>query len=97
MIETDSKLSDLAALVKRYPQACLNVKVGSKPPLEDLKSVTEAIREVEKNLVDTGRVLVRYSGTENICRVMVEGPKLKQVQQMAKFIASAVQSEIGAK
>lgn len=97
MIETDSKLSDLAALVKRYPQACVNVKVASKPPLESLKQTMETIREVEKSLVDTGRVLVRYSGTENICRVMVEGPKLKQVQQMAKLIASAVQNEIGVK
>lgn len=97
MIETDSKLSDLAALVKRYPQACVNVKVSSKPPLETLTQTNEAIRDVEKALSDTGRVLVRYSGTEHICRIMVEGPKLKTVQQMAKNIANAVQSEIGAK
>ena len=45
----------------------------------------EAIDQVEKCLADTGRVLVRYSGTENICRVMVEGPKQKQVHQMAQI------------
>lgn len=97
MIETDSKLSDLATLIKRYPQSCVNVKVASKPPLETLVNTQKAVSEVEKALSDSGRVLVRYSGTEDICRVMVEGPKQKLVQQMAKSIASAVQSEIGVK
>jgi phosphoglucosamine mutase len=96
MIETDSKLSDLASFVKRYPQTCINVKVASKPPLQDLALVQTAITQVEKTLADSGRVLIRYSGTENICRVMVEGPKQKQVQQMATSIAAAVQNEIGA-
>jgi phosphoglucosamine mutase len=95
MIETDSKLSDLSALVKRYPQACVNVRIGSKPPLEDLKKVKEAIIYVEGSLSDCGRVLVRYSGTENICRVMVEGPKQKQAQEFAEMIAAAIQNEIG--
>jgi phosphoglucosamine mutase len=95
MIETESKLSDLAAIFKRYPQACINVKVKAKPPLNELKKVTASIDQVEKGLADTGRVLVRYSGTENICRVMVEGPKLKQVQQMAQMIADSIEAEIG--
>lgn len=95
MIETDSKLSDLATIVTRYPQACINVKVKSKPPLADLKRIQEAILNVEKSLGETGRVLVRYSGTENICRVMVEGPKQKQVQQMALSISNVVNEEIG--
>lgn len=95
MIETDSKLSDLATVFKRYPQACINVKVSSKPPLESLVEVKEVLAQVEKTLGDSGRVLVRYSGTEKICRVMVEGPKQKQVQQMAQTIANAIESEIG--
>lgn len=95
MIETDSKLSDLATVVTKYPQSCINVKVKQKPPLGELKSVQDAIVDVEKQLGDTGRVLVRYSGTENICRVMVEGPKQKQVQQMASTISHAVSQEIG--
>lgn len=97
MIETDSKLSDLATVFKRYPQACINVRVASKPPLEKMSKVKEAVAQVEKNLNDSGRVLVRYSGTENICRVMVEGPKQKQVQQMAQTIANAIENEIGEK
>ena len=95
MIETDSKLSDLASMFRRYPQACVNVKISSKPPLETLTQVKELISKTEKSLTDKGRVLVRYSGTENICRVMVEGPKQKEVNEMAKTIAKAVKKEIG--
>lgn len=95
MIETDSRLSDLAAIVKRYPQALVNVKVSAKPPLESLKKVVEARTQAENALGTSGRVLVRYSGTERTCRVMVEGEKLKQVHQLANHIAEAVRSEIG--
>lgn len=95
MIETDSKLSDLAAIFKRYPQACVNVKVASKPPIDSLDGVQKAVRQVESALGGSGRVLVRYSGTEYICRVMVEGSKYKQVHQMAQMIASEVENAIG--
>lgn len=95
MIETDSKLSDLAAIVKRYPQALVNVKVQNKPPLETLPAVKEAICRVETVLGSMGRVLVRYSGTENICRVMVEGQKQKQTTELAQSIAQAVSHAIG--
>lgn len=94
MIETESKLSDLASIFKKYPQACLNVRVNQKPELETLGEVTQAIKNAENLLGSSGRVLVRYSGTENICRVMVEGPKQKQVNQIALTIASAVQASI---
>lgn len=97
MIETDSKLSDLAKIFTRYPQSTVSVKVFLKPPIETLKSVKEAQIQAEKTLGNSGRVLIRYSGTENICRVMVEGPKLKQVDQMAHAIAAAIQNEIGIK
>lgn len=95
MIETDSKLSDLAAFVKKYPQTCINVKVHSKPPLESIPNLTETIQQVEQTLNGSGRVLVRYSGTEEICRVMVEGLKQKQVVQLADLIAGVVREGIG--
>lgn len=95
MIETESKLSDLASIFKKYPQACLNIKVNKKPKLEALEGVTQAIQNAENLLGDSGRVLVRYSGTENICRVMVEGPKQKQVNQIAQTIAVVVEASIG--
>lgn len=95
MIETESKLSDLASIFKRYPQSIVNVKVNKKPPLETLDGALQAIKDAEELLGDSGRVLVRYSGTENICRVMVEGPKQKQVNQIAQTIAKAVETSIG--
>jgi phosphoglucosamine mutase len=97
MIETDSKLSDLAKIVERYPQALVNVKVSEKPPVETIDGVPDAIKKVEDRLGDSGRVLVRYSGTEGICRVMVEGPKLKLVQSFAREIADAIKLKIGVK
>ncbi len=97
MIEKDMPLSELAQMVKKYPQCLINVPVKSKPPLETLKGVQETVQSVEKELGDSGRVLVRYSGTEKICRVMVEGPVMKTVENLTKKIASAVQEDIGSK
>lgn len=97
MIESESTLSDLAACVKKFPQTLINVPVKKKTPLEQLKQVQRAIQEVEAELGDQGRVLVRYSGTEDVCRVMVEGPKKHQVDQLAATIVQAVEKELGKK
>jgi phosphoglucosamine mutase len=95
MIETDSKLSDLASFVKRHPQACVNVKVSSKPSLDLLSLTNEALKQVEMSLGNNGRVLVRYSGTENLLRVMVEGNNQKQALKFAQNIAGIAKEEIG--
>lgn len=95
MIETDSRLSDLAKLVERYPQALLNVRVNRKPPIESITGLEEAVKKVEDELGDAGRVLLRYSGTEKMMRVLVEGPKKKTVHEMAESIAQRVREEIG--
>ncbi len=95
MIETESKLSDLASVVKRYPQTLLNLKVKSKPPIDEIPGIKDAIASVENALADNGRVLVRYSGTEMICRVMVEGQKQKQVMQLAQTLGQAISQHIG--
>lgn len=95
MIETDSKLSELSRLVKRYPQALLNIKVKDKPELNTLCETQKAIKKAQKVMADEGRVLVRYSGTENICRIMVEASKQKQAYQIAQDISETVKSEIG--
>ncbi|MBJ7450230.1 MAG: phosphoglucosamine mutase [Parachlamydiales bacterium] len=96
MIETDSKLSDLARIVEKYPQALVNLRVNAKPPLEAIPALNQSIKETENLLQDKGRVLVRYSGTENICRIMVEGPKQKQATELAEMIADVIRKEIGA-
>lgn len=95
MIETDAKLSDLASFVNKYPQTCISVPVRQKPPLDTLSKAKAAICEVEKVLGNNGRILVRYSGTENTCRVMVEGVKQKQVIQLAQGVVAAIKEEIG--
>lgn len=97
MIESESTLSDLASAIPKYPQTLINVPVKKRTPISQLKGVMKAIQEVEAELEDQGRVLVRYSGTENVCRVMVEGPKKHQVDQLAVNIVHAVEKEIGAK
>jgi len=95
MIETDSKLSELAAFVSKYPQLLLNVKVYSKPPLHTLTAMNEAIKKAELELGENGRVVVRYSGTELILRIMVEGRNEKVVKRLADMIAAEAKKEIG--
>ncbi|MEZ5314926.1 MAG: phosphoglucosamine mutase [Chlamydiales bacterium] len=97
MIENDSTLSDLAACVKKIPQTLINVPVSKKPSLHKLTNVWKKIAMIEEELGKEGRVLIRYSGTENLCRVMVEGPKKHQVDLFAEEIAREVQREIGVK
>lgn len=94
MLETGSRLSDLCNLFHKYPQACVNVTTDYKPPLEGLEITQKAIRDVEEILGDQGRVLVRYSGTEGLCRVMVEGQKQKQVGLYANQIAAVLEAEL---
>lgn len=95
MVETGEKLSQLASIMERFPQVCIGVSVKAKPPLEALKSVQTRIDEVRLRLGGQGKVLVRYSGTEPICRVMVEGKELRQVNELASYIAGAIEKEIG--
>lgn len=95
MKERDAKLSELAAFVQRYPQICLNVKVASRPPLDTLEPLQATIKTSEEELGNTGRILVRYSGTEPICRIMVEGERYQQVVHIAEQLAEVVREEIG--
>ena len=69
--------------------------VKSKPDITTVPEVVEAIRQVERELGDEGRVLVRYSGTQNICRVMVEGPTNEVTEKYCKQIAEAVKTALG--
>ncbi|MCB1149149.1 MAG: phosphoglucosamine mutase, partial [Chlamydiia bacterium] len=95
MVERDMPLSELARVITKYPQTLLNVPVAKKPELETLESVQKAIQSVEVALKGDGRTLVRYSGTENICRVLVEGSNSKKVEAHAQTIAHAIHEAIG--
>jgi phosphoglucosamine mutase len=95
MIKEGKPLSELAAMMDVYPQALINVDVKSKPEISTLPQVVEAISQVETELGDQGRVLVRYSGTQNMCRVMVEGQSDDITEKCCKQIAEAVKTAIG--
>jgi len=95
MKETGRTLSDLAAAFKRYPQLLVNVPIQRKDPLEELPCVQAAILDAEAKLKTKGRVLVRYSGTENVCRVMVEGEQQDVVHTCCDAVVTAVKKEIG--
>ena len=89
-------LDELTADLKVYPQLLVNVRVKERKPLEDLPSVKAEIRAAEASFGDTGRVLVRFSGTEPLARVMVEGPDQERVENFANRIASKIRAELGA-
>ncbi len=91
------RLSELARVMKRFPQVLINVDVGGKPPLSSLDAVQTAIKTVENELGASGRVLVRYSGTQPQCRVMVEGPTEAQTRRYCQRIAGVIEAQIGAK
>jgi phosphoglucosamine mutase len=95
MVETGSSLHDLAGVMKKYPQRLRNIRVSEKRPFEEMDTVQAAIRSVESELKEEGRVLVRYSGTEKLARVMVEGPTLDSVDMACERIRVAIQMEIG--
>jgi phosphoglucosamine mutase len=93
---TEQRLSKLASLVKKLPQVICNVQIREKRPLDSMKLVSKTISDVESRLKENGRVLVRYSGTENVLRVMLEGEDEKQIHQWSQEICDEVEKEIGA-
>jgi len=95
MRETGAGLDELTAELQVYPQRLVNVRVRERKPLEQLPAVVAEIRAAEESFGDTGRVLVRFSGTEPLARVMVEGPELDRVETFANRIAERIRVELG--
>jgi len=89
MCEKEKPLSELAGLLEPFPQVLKNVHVERKIPFEKAPEVQAAVKKVEDALVGKGRVLLRYSGTEAVCRVMVEGPDIDKVELYANDIVEA--------
>jgi phosphoglucosamine mutase len=92
---TRESLAELVADMKIFPQEIKNVKVREKLPLEQLSSVMEAIRAAERELDGNGRVVVRYSGTEKLARVMIEAESDAVMRRHTDAIATAIQQTIG--
>lgn len=96
MIDADKPLSELTKGFQRYPQILLNVRVREKIPFEELPAVQSAVEEVQGHLSYNGRLLLRYSGTEPLARVMIEGEKQSEIDNYAAQIAGRIKDAIGA-
>jgi phosphoglucosamine mutase len=95
MQEEKKSLSELSRIMEIFPQVLLNIEVRNKPQIENVAPIRDAIRCVEEILGEQGRVLVRYSGTEPLCRVMVEGPVEEETRRYCRQIADVVKATIG--
>jgi phosphoglucosamine mutase len=93
--EAGVALGRLAGQMTRYPQVLLNVRVAFKPPFETLPLVNAEIERLEGDLQDRGRLLVRYSGTENLARVMIEGKDEREITAQANQLAETIREAIG--
>ena len=95
MRDSGKDLDELTSAFVSYPQLLVNVRVKERRPLAELESVNEGIRRAQGEFGESGRVLVRFSGTEPLARVMVEGPALDRVTHHAHAIADAIGKELG--
>jgi phosphoglucosamine mutase len=95
MRETGNSLSSLAEVMTVFPQVLINIDVSGKPPIHEVEKLQAAIAGAETELKDKGRVLVRYSGTQPLCRVMVEGPTEAVTREIAERLADVVKETIG--
>lgn len=95
MKQTDKPLSQLATCMKTYPQTLVNVKVRERRDLESIPEVAARMAEIAKKLEGTGRLLVRYSGTEPKVRVMIEGEDEQEIKQLAEELAGLIREKLG--
>jgi phosphoglucosamine mutase len=95
MAETGREMADLANDLTTYPQVLLNVRVREKADLQTIPEIAAVVKKVEERLGGNGRVLIRYSGTEPLLRVMLEGQDRGEIDAMAHEIVSVVQKRLG--
>jgi len=90
MKKEEKPLSELSKVMQVYPQMLINIEVNKKPDISTIPEIMQVISSVERALGEKGRVLVRYSGTQSMCRVMVEGPTHEDTERYCKMIADVV-------
>ena len=95
MTKERKPLSELGSFVQLYPQTLINVKVRERKDFSRMKNVEKAVKDAEKKLKGNGRVLLRYSGTEHVARVMVEGKIKQEIDKIASDIADTIKEEVG--
>ncbi|MFH0789529.1 MAG: phosphoglucosamine mutase [Pseudomonadota bacterium] len=96
MLKEEKSLSDLSDIMDRYPQKLINIRIKERKRLEECPEVTRQIKKVEKRLGEKGRLLVRFSGTEPLVRVMVEGEDEKEILALAEETARVIEREFNA-
>jgi phosphoglucosamine mutase len=87
-------LSELAAVMSTLPQVLVNVTVERRRELDEIAVIGQAIADAEKKLAGKGRILVRFSGTQALCRVMIEGPSQKEITAMANELANTIKKNM---
>ena len=96
MVRTGQSLSSLVSIMTVYPQVLRNVAVdASRPDFMKIKMIADTIKTVERKLADKGRVLIRYSGTQPLLRVMVEGPDQGVVERYCLDICQSIKKSFG--
>jgi phosphoglucosamine mutase len=95
--ETGKSLDELTAGFTRYPQVLVNVRVTEKRPFADVPEIAGAVRTTEAQLGARGRLLLRYSGTEPLARVMIEGQRQDEIERLAHALAETIRAALGAK
>lgn len=95
MRESEKTLAEMTAGFERYPQVLVNVRVREKTPFDEMPAVKAEVKKVEELLSQKGRLLLRYSGTEPLARVMIEGENQTKIEGYAEIIAEAIRREIG--
>ena len=94
MKKNNKQLSALSAIMQKFPQVIENVEVGNKKDLDGVPDIKQAIARAEETLLGKGRVLVRYSGTEHLCRVMVEGQDEDEIRGIAHNLARIIGNKL---
>jgi len=94
--ENKIKVSDVNKILNKYPQITLSFNVKEKKPFGEMPEVSKNIDKVNSKLKNKGRSLIRYSGTQNMCRIMIEGKDEKEITEMANAIADSIKKEVGA-
>ena len=93
--ETGEPLASLATCMRKFPQVLVNVPVARKPPIDSIAGLGERVGAFEREMNGGGRVLIRYSGTESLARVMIEGADAARIQAMADELAGLIRTELG--
>ena len=95
MVSNDKSLAELVVDLKVFPQTIQNVRVREKVPLKDVPAIQKVIAEAESDRDGNGRIVVRYSGTESLARVMVEAESEEKVRRVAATISDALRVHLG--